>query len=188
MCLVVIFAVIKRYMKSSTFIKKKHLVKQVRSVDPSTGEIFEDNTEQTFEVGSFYYYRGVKNGIFEIFDLLSGNDFRVLLFLFNEVKGDKNVIQMGNDQLDLIDELGFRGSGYECFRKSISKLIKLRAIKRVRLNTYMISPYLCFSGSMKEYKACVSSWENFELDRMEKVEVMFGDDKAEYSRIIDGEV
>ena len=86
MCLVVIFAVIKRYMKSSTFIKKKHLVKQVRSVDPSTGEIFEDNTEQTFEVGSFYYYRGVKNGIFEIFDLLSGNDFRVLLFLIKVVQ------------------------------------------------------------------------------------------------------
>jgi hypothetical protein len=188
MGLVYIFAEIKIDMKSSTFIKKKHLVKQVRSVDPSTGEIFEDNTEQTFEVGSFYYYRGVKNGIFEIFDFLSGNDFRVLLFLFNEVKGDKNIIQIGNDELDLMDELEFRGSAYECFRKSISKLIKLRAIKRVRLNTYMISPYLCFSGSMKEYKACVSSWENFELDRMEKVEIMFAEDKEDYERLIDDKI
>jgi len=166
------------------FGKQRKKIRTEKTVVDSDGVILSQTREKDYEVDIFYYFRVVKNGLFPYFDTLCGNDLRVMFFLFNEVRGDKNIIEFGYSQKELLKGLNFRGSSYECFRKSMGKLIRVGVIKKVELHTYMINPLVCYSGKMREYDDCISSWNALGSDKTKSIESMFEQERGEYSKLI----
>ena len=166
-------------MKKLSNRKNVGVIESTTTVNTQTGEITEEKVRKYYKVRFDLYARIFKGSMWGVCNDLTGNDFRVFIYLIGEVRDGSNMVNLGYSNYKELEDGLFRGSSLTSFRRSIRNLIECGIVKRLMQNVYMINPEICHSGSEDDRKETI-----LEYHGVGAVSPLFGDDKADYSRVI----
>jgi hypothetical protein len=166
-------------MDSSRRMRSVSKVRLVETVDHSTGEVTREESEQHFKVKYELYARLFKDSMWSLCDDMSGNDFRVFIYLIGEVRDGSNVVNLGYSNYKDLEGGLFRGSNVSSFRRSIKRLIDCGLIKRIMQNVYIVNPEVSHSGNSGDKKNVVLEWHS-----VGAVSPLFNEERGEYSKLI----
>jgi hypothetical protein len=181
------FAVLKFNMKKEQKRKTVGIEEETIYTDHKTGETVVTKKRKFYKIKYDLYSRLFKNGLLEVGDDLTGNDFRVLHYLLGEVRDSSNIVQLTYANYKELTEGMFRGSTLPSFRRSVRNLIECNVIKRVMQNVYMVNPEISHGGSEDDRKEMILEYEGInerDLNSIEPIESPFAQDKEDYARLI----
>jgi hypothetical protein len=171
-------------MKKASERKNVGILEERITVDNTTGEVTVNQTRKFYKIKFDIYARLFKNGLLEVGDELTGNDFRVFHYLLGEIRDGSNIINLGYSNYKELTEGMFRGSSLTSFRRSLRRLIECDVIKRIMQNVYMINPEISHSGSEEDRKEIILEYKGLNTTVSELDGDMFEQERGEYSKLI----